>query len=428
MRRKNLLVFIFISLTFTTIITTTFLHIFSDLWYIPSEMQCSEQHKVYIDGQEVCDKRQGVKYLSYQPPGGGWNNQRIVFENAVVLAKLLNRTLIVHPLAPHGEILRNNVGDYENYNLIPQDKLLPLSKVIDLKLLSKLIPVKEFTSSHVQFQNSYNNLRWARICHNGLVGTWVDVIPKKTDKENWRLLRRQMKKSLPSYENIPRYRRVCKTEFKTFETDGYRPVWGIMDELPHRTEDLMYFSEGSLRNQGLFFFDKNTVLDIHEWLMRFVHFAPEIRKRVEAVLEEIEHPFNAIHVRRTDLPSIFQMKQEYWLRRLKEKNSLKLTKTLYIATDEGNKTWFNPFREAGYNLLFADDFDDQLHLQNINSVFVQDMTGLCEQLICAHAHSFVGSGHSSFSMFIMRLRKQFTWKKGMLLRKPYATFRWIRSP
>jgi len=427
--RKQLLLFT-IFLTFATTITTALIHVISNLWYkSPSliVMPCSEEHHVYIEGQVVCENSEGVKYLSYQPSGGGWNNQRVVLENAVVLAKILNRTLIVQPLAPHQELLRNNVGDYENYNLISTDNLLPLSRVIDLKHLSKLIPVKEFTSSHKEFQNTYNHLRWARVCHNPVVGLWVDVVPKKTETEKWKLIDQKMKKSLPSYQDIPFYRRICKDEFKKFETDGFRPVWGITNDLPQKNEELVYFSEGSLRNHRLLFFDKKTVVEAHEWIMRFIHFSPEIQKRALAVLEKIQHPFNAIHVRRTDHPSSFQITQEYWLRRLNLKKAQKLTKTLYIATDEENKAWFNPFKEAGYNLFFAEDFGDQLQFKNLNSAFVQDMLGLCEQLICAHADIFVGSHYSTFSMFIERFRKQFTWQKGMLLRKPYATIGWFES-
>lgn len=395
-----------------------------------NEIPCLDERIVYIHGRLECQNSQSVKYLSYQPPGGGWNNQRVAFENAVVLAKLLNRTLIVHPLAPHQEILRLKrqrriSAGYEIYNELPREKLLPLSRVIDLKLLSTLIPVKEFTSSHVEFQNSYNQSRWARICHNGLLGTWVDTIPKKTDKEKWRLLRRHTEQSLPSYKDIPLYRRVCKEELKHYETNvsNGRPVWGIFDELLNKTEDLLYFSEGSLYSRELLFFNRETVLNTHEWIIRFIRFAPDIRKRVMAVLETIRHPFSAIHVRRTDHPSSFQMKQEFWLWKLKVRQALNLTKTLYIATDEGNKTWFYPFREAGYNLFFAEDFYDQLQLKSIKRAVAQDMLGLCEQLICAHADHFVGSYYSTFTMYIKRLRQQFSWKKGML-RKPYTSIVW----
>lgn len=391
-------------------------------------MLCLSEQKIYIDGRLLCENNQEMKYLSYQPPGGGWNNQRVAFENAVVLAKLLNRALIVHPLAPHQEILRlkrsrKMSAGYEIYNMLPKDKLLPLSKVIDLKELSKLVPVKEVTSSHVEFLKKYKHFRWHRVCHNGLVGMWVDTIPKKTNEEKWKLLQRHMETNLPIHRDLPLYRRICKTEMKQYGNTSVRPVWGIWNELSNRTEDMLYFSEGSLYIRELLFFDKTTVLNAHEWIMRFIRFAPDIRKRVADVLEAMGHPFNAIHVRRTDHPSSFRIKQDYWLQLLNARDAVNLTKTLYIATDEEDKTWFKAFSEAGYNLYFAEDFSDQLRLGNVNLAVIQDMLGLCEQLICAHADHFVGSYYSTFTMYIKRLRKQLSWKKGML-RKPYTSIVW----
>ena len=142
------------------------------------------------------------------------------------------------------------------------------------------------------------------------------------------------------------------------------------------------------------------------------------------MIEAIKHPFNAIHVRRTDHEKSLEKSQEFWLQGLKSNKALQLTKTLYVATDEGNKTWFNPFLEAGYKLLFAEDFAEQLQLKNIPSAFVQDLSGLCEQLICAHADNFVASPYSTFSSFINRQRIKLTWKKGMLLRDSYVRFTW----
>ena len=70
----------------------------------------------------------GTKLLSYQPPGNGWNNQRIALENALVLARLLNRTLVVHPLAPHDLGSRLKAGRYPgyvSYNMLNESDLPP---------------------------------------------------------------------------------------------------------------------------------------------------------------------------------------------------------------------------------------------------------------------------------------------------------------
>ncbi len=71
-----------------------------------------------------------IRLLSYQPPGNGWNNQRVALENALVLAKLLNRTLVVHPLSPHalgGKLKAGHNPGYVAYNMINETGVVFIS-------------------------------------------------------------------------------------------------------------------------------------------------------------------------------------------------------------------------------------------------------------------------------------------------------------
>lgn len=432
--RKLFACFILIFVTLTSFLVLNFLEepLFQMRRATRKVPVCKDPNIIYIDGRLECRNMKSGRYLSYQPPGGGWNNQRVAFENAVVMAKLLNRTLIVHPLAPHQEILklkkrRKIAAGYEIYNMLPKDKLLALSNVIDLRRLSKLIPVKEFTSNHNEFHKVYSKLKWKTVCHNGLFGTWVDIVPKRKEKEKWEIIEEYML-SLPSSGEIPLYRRICLKDEEDFGSNAStrRPLWGILEELSDRTEDLIYFSEGSLYNRKFIFFNRETVLNAHRWIAQFVRFAPDITNRVMAVLQKLGHPYNAVHIRRTDHPSSFRIRQDFWLRQLQIRSALNLTKTLYIASDERNRTWFRPFRDAGYNLYFADDFAEQLRLTTIPTTMVQDVLGLCEQLICAHADHFVGSYYSTFTLYIKRLRRQLSRNRGMLI-DAYSSIIWAGS-
>ena len=59
-----------------------------------------------------------MNYLSYQPPGNGWNNQRVALENATALTKLLNTRLSCDQLATNN-ITRNTTY----YTMVwPHDK------------------------------------------------------------------------------------------------------------------------------------------------------------------------------------------------------------------------------------------------------------------------------------------------------------------
>ena len=391
------------------------------------KFSCHPFETIYRKGQVFCEKiLPGQKYLSYQPPGGGWNNQRIAFENAVIFAKLLNRTLIVHPLAPHREMLQIKelygfLAGYRLYNKIPQSKLVPVSWVIDLKYLSHLVPVREFRKSHDTFvMQTKSLLTWRDVCHNGLLGVWIDQLPLKGDTEGWELLQ----KVAPPLKDVPLYRQVCTNDSETMlrKARGVKPMWGIFDELLSCDADMLYFQEGSLFIRKMLFMDKQRALEAHAWSIKYIQFPLSIWERVSQVVKAIGSPFNAVHIRRADHPSRLRVTAEYWTKRLSEMGALGVTTKLYVATDEKDKTWFWPFRELGYNLMFSDDVFPSAYTKDSS----QDILGVHEQLLCAQAKFFVGSYYSTFTMYIQRLRDQASWQGGFL-NNPYMTVSWVNS-
>ena len=113
------------------------------------------------------------------------NNQGVALENAIVLAKLLNRTLVVHPMAPHHKGALFKAGaqpGYIAYNRLSQSDLVPLSVFLDLKLLSQLIPVQEVVTSHHQFYHDFGQLSWRNICHSMGFGYWMDQRPSTIEE------------------------------------------------------------------------------------------------------------------------------------------------------------------------------------------------------------------------------------------------------
>lgn len=80
------------------------------------------------------------------------------------------------------------------------------------------------------------------------------------------------------------------------------------------------------------------------------------------------------------------------------KDVLTVGKTLYVATDERDKTFFQPLRDAGYDILFLDDF--QHLLKDVNTNYY----GMIDQLVASKGDVFLGCWHSTFTGFIMRMR------------------------
>ena len=80
------------------------------------------------------------------------------------------------------------------------------------------------------------------------------------------------------------------------------------------------------------------------------------------------------------------------------------SKTVFIATDEKNSTYFDPFFKNGYQVLFLKDF---IHLvKDVNSNYYP----LIDQLISSRGEIFFGTHYSTFTSYINRLRGYYSWR------------------
>eukprot|EP00515_Schizochytrium_aggregatum_P015961 CAMPEP_0202083858 /NCGR_PEP_ID=MMETSP0964-20121228/25492_1 /ASSEMBLY_ACC=CAM_ASM_000500 /TAXON_ID=4773 /ORGANISM="Schizochytrium aggregatum, Strain ATCC28209" /LENGTH=202 /DNA_ID=CAMNT_0048651599 /DNA_START=20 /DNA_END=628 /DNA_ORIENTATION=- len=123
--------------------------------------------------------------------------------------------------------------------------------------------------------------------------------------------------------------------------------------------------------------------------------------------------YNAIHVRRGDkrkeagFLDVVRDADVYGQRMLPFIN---ISRRLYVATDEMNLSYFNPIRELGFDLLTYRDLDQELLLNFATRFPLQmfrDVLGMIEQLICTYSYRFLGSSYSTFSLFILRIRRFF---------------------
>jgi len=74
---------------------------------------------------------------------------------------------------------------------------------------------------------------------------------------------------------------------------------------------------------------------------------------------------------------------------------------VYIATDEKDKaSFFEPLREAGFELRFLDDYFEAAQLGALQS----NMLGMVDTLVASQGRHFIGTWFSTFSGYITRLR------------------------
>lgn len=115
--------------------------------------------------------------------------------------------------------------------------------------------------------------------------------------------------------------------------------------------------------------------------------------------EVTDGSFYSMHVRRGDFrkvyPKVFLDANEIY--DLNTRLFFGEGRTIYIATDERDASFFEPLRKH-YHLLFLDDFLPLL--EGIHPAFY----GMIDQLVAASAVRFFGTMYSTFSGYIHRLR------------------------
>jgi hypothetical protein len=85
----------------------------------------------------------------------------------------------------------------------------------------------------------------------------------------------------------------------------------------------------------------------------------------------------------------------------------RVTKIIYIATDEKNLEFFKPFELNGrFKLRFLSDYLVESGVGG-SPGFNQNHIGMIEQVICANAHTFIGTPLSTFTGYITRMRGMF---------------------
>ncbi len=105
--------------------------------------------------------------------------------------------------------------------------------------------------------------------------------------------------------------------------------------------------------------------------------------------------FDSLHVRRGDFEIVELTTPQYLYDN--SRDVLEPRTTIYIATDERNKTFFDIFRKD-YHVYFLDDF---MHLlEHVDS----KLYGMIDQRVASKGRTFVGTYASTFTGYIMRLR------------------------
>lgn len=167
----------------------------------------------------------------------------------------------------------------------------------------------------------------------------------------------------------------------------------------------------------ILFEDETQGLFAKRFIRDFLHYKHEVLCASARIIHAIEDyaasmglptEFYSMHIRRGDFSIQYPegaVSAEDLLLQF-EADGIPEKKLIYIATDEKDKSFFQPFKDK-YHAVFLDDF--AAHFDSIDSVYY----GLLDQLVASTGELFFGTWPSTFSSYINRLRGYYSVKDGV---------------
>jgi GDP-fucose protein O-fucosyltransferase len=392
-----------------------------------------------------------TKYITFEPDEAGWNNQRMVVEAMVVLALAMGRTLVIPPRArwdyqdlfPLAAIATES---RESLNMITMKEFLERQA-----LTGQLI---DPTTGQVEFPPENNRTDWngdLRFIWNGNVlwpymrrvsytSRWdrdecVVAIAKEPGPKGVQQLEHYSQQLLAdrmhelvrieSYTGRP-------TPVNATPTQRLREVLAQRKRICIYTDDMQqakvlhFIGDGSsgkgrvLAHFYVFVWFEDWHLDL--WTKRFVRdhlrYADDIQCAAARIVQALRHKaiangnlqgdFDTFHIRRGDFlgfqprvdVSALQIYQNTRsvLAPADSSSTTYVRGTLYLSTDEYDRSYFNALREQHFDIYFLDDFKDLF--QGMDATH----WGMLEQLVASRGRIFVGTYFSTFTGYINRLR------------------------
>ena len=366
------------------------------------------------DGFVFPKRNRREKYIAYMPSPMTWPKQLQQFENALIFAYLLDRTLLVPPLVQS----RN-----ESQNFTSQ-RQFAMSTIIDFDLLSKVVSLREVTSKAIEKVCNSSNVY--KICHDHRLGFWVDFIPAVEDIQLWRIMRSQRFTAFPIRLDDREVDLMCPG------TIQYGNRWGppmkikpivraIMTELYEREEDVILFQGDTLSTRDFRFFDKLRTKTMQKILIFNVQFSKNVNILMMQLMTYLGRKYNAILAGPINNNGSIREQLEP---RLRMNRFLETSRTLLIVSRRDDEKEFHFLKELGYHLIFESEISRNIDTRGDRKV-LNDLHELCITLLCAYAHKLETIAGPSQEYFVKHLRLQnVSMKDGLVTEN--INVRWAR--
>lgn len=395
------------------------------------------------------NKRQ---YLLFEPDGGGWNNIRMSMETVLTMALAMGRVLVLPP-SQKMYLLGRTTFNFADF--------FPLQELAEEHKGLEIISTEQFltetmgqtidqTTHEVSFPPDNKKTSWDGDT-NGIkskLAPWIRSIavmpdwnpdnciaafPKSTNPKDAQQLQQEFdeiileKDGLYASNKAPDEFINHPTPVDASSKDRLREFIAERKQLCLYDQNLqqapiLHFHGKAKKNDNtggrllvhfyafLFFQDYHTDL----WMKRFVRDHVRYIDNIQCAAARIVHKlrthyaadknkdhdgeFDSFHIRRGD----FQYKQTRVDAQViveRSKDIIPPGRVVYIGTDERKKEFFQPLKDAGWQILFLDDF-----LDIVGDTIDPHYYGMIDQLVVSRGANFFGCWFSTFTGYIMRLR------------------------
>jgi len=365
-----------------------------------------------------------TKYITFEPDRGGWNNIRMNLEIIFIVAATTGRTLVLPPESPLYLLAADTKDKHRGFGDFFPLKTPEFYKRVPILTMEEFIQL-EGTNDDGQFP-----------------------IPEDT--------REKVIKSSKACDKRAKSEIACNPVFDYLRSAGlvspFKPETCLIfdknsfegqsvsnetqEQIKHfcieRENDIMFFNK-TIQNEPLIHFkstDKSDRLLAHfygymlftdsaidnyykRFVRDFLHYHDEIycaagkiilslqeegMKRGFSLDAESGGGFSSMHVRRGDLQyKKVKISAEEWNANLND--TWKDNEIIYIATDERDKTFFDPIKEQ-HDVKFLDDYWDMARLGDLDPNYM----GMIDTIVASRGRVFGGTWFSTFSGYITRMR------------------------
>lgn len=377
--------------------------------------------------QEADGKKRRRQYLTFEPDTGGWNNVRMSMEIVFVFAAATGRTLVLPPDQPlyllKADVKKKQRG-FADFFAMDHPNLSATVEVItteeflrresgdkdgmfyleDADVMEKVHKVKEHCERRAKSSISCEFLwEYYHSLDNALVApisadSHCIVFDDDEDGDGNGSVGKDV--GIGTKEDL--IKDFCTHRTRFYYTGKYRDVDLLHFATQHRETRLMehFYNLVLFTNPVLDNFYKRFVRDALRYKDEIFCAAGKVIKALQRDAGGDGH-YSSFHIRRGDLQyKRVHISAEEWVNNTQ--SIFEKDETLYIATDERNKTFFEPFhkKSASQKIRFLDDYFEEAGLAEIDPNYF----GMLDTIIASQGRAFVGTYYSTFSGYINRMR------------------------